>query len=318
MKCLYCNKEITSSSNKNSLWHDSCIKKFFGTPSFPELGLTKETIEEYASRNVNEGLTVPGVQKKMSLHLSKEDNPRLTLIGEPTGYIIKFQSDVYSFLPEAEHLVMSLARESKISTVPFALVNVPSDNNRFAFITKRIDRENGQMLAMEDFCQLSGKLTEDKYKGSVERCGKIIKDFSSKVGLDLSEFFLRVVFSFVMGNSDMHLKNYSLIEPTPGSDRYELSKAYDLLPVNICHPADKEESALSINGKKTNIRYKDFMALASNIGLKENVARNIIKKVVLLEETYIKMIDEYPFLPKSFKDSFICLLKERTKRLTKD
>ena len=106
---------------------------------------------------------------------------------------------------------------------------------------------------MEDFCQLSYRLTQDKYKGSYEQCGRIIKKYSATPGLDLSELFLRVVGSFVMGNSDMHLKNFSLKETEPGSRNFQLSKAYDMLPVNVIMPEDKEQLALTINGKKRNI-----------------------------------------------------------------
>jgi len=129
MKCLCCNKEITKSEEQALSWHKNCIKKFFCTSFFPEIGLTKETIEEYANRNVNKGLAVPGVQKKISLCLNKENNPRLTAIGHPAGFILKFQSDTFASLPEAEHLVMGLARATGINVVPFALVEVPSDNN---------------------------------------------------------------------------------------------------------------------------------------------------------------------------------------------
>lgn len=83
-----------------------------------------------------------------------------------------------------------------------------------------------------------------------EKCGKIVKQYSYQTGLDLSELFLRVVFSYIIGNSDMHLKNFSLIESAPGSRRFSLSAAYDMLPVNIVLPEDSEELALTLNGKK--------------------------------------------------------------------
>lgn len=89
------------------------------------------------------------------------------------------------------------------------------------------------LYAMEDFCQLSRRLTQDKYKGSYENCGRIVKRYSSMPGLDLTEMYLRVAAAFVVGNSDMHLKNFSLIENMPGSRIFQLSKAYDMLPVNV-------------------------------------------------------------------------------------
>ena len=127
-----------------------------------------------------------------------------------------------------------------------------------------------QMLAMEDFCQLDLRLTQDKYKGSYERCAKIIERYSSRKGLDRTELYLRLVFSFLVGNSDMHLKNFSLIETEEGSEKYVLSPAYDLLPVNVIMPEDKEQFVLAMNGKKTHIRRKDFLLFAETCGMTRN------------------------------------------------
>ena len=214
MNCLCCGKPIIASASASEMetqWHRTCVMKFFGTRVLPEMDITEKTLELIAAESTNKGFTVPGVQKKMSLHLTTDGvRPRLTLVNYPMGYILKPQTDQYQALPEAEFLVMQMAGLTGIPTVPYALLHAADG---FAYITKRIDRclpeqKNGtlQMLAMEDFCQLDLRLTEDKYRGSYERCAKIIAKYSQSVGLDLSELFLRVVFSFVVGNSDMHLK----------------------------------------------------------------------------------------------------------------
>ena len=256
------------------------LNPFFGTTKFPDIDVSKDVLNQIAIDNTNKGFTVPGVQKKLSLHLSEEDNPRLTLVNYPTGYILKPQTDEYAALPEMEYLVMQMAEASGIKTVPYALLRLPSQDNAFAYITKRIDRANGQILAMEDFCQLDGRLTEDKYRGSYERCGKIVNGYSVNKGLDLTELYIRIVFSFAIGNSDMHLKNFSLIETNEGSQKYVLSDAYDMLSTNVVIPTDKEELALTINGKKQNIRKKDFFVFAQTIGLNQKVAEKIIGKIV--------------------------------------
>ncbi|CBK75442.1 HipA-like C-terminal domain [Butyrivibrio fibrisolvens 16/4] len=141
---------------------------------------------------------------------------------------------------------MKLAELVGIKTVPNALIKM---NNTYAYITKRIDRRGKEMYAMEDFCQLSNRITSDKYKGSYEGCGRVIQKYSKNVGLDETELFYRLVFCFLTGNSDMHLKNFSLIEDSPGSRVFGLSAAYDMLPVNIIMPEDKEQMALTVNGK---------------------------------------------------------------------
>lgn len=307
-RCLCCGKELRADTQQN--WHNACIKTFFGTSTLPDIDVSKEVLQQLAVDSTNKGYTVPGVQKKLSLHLSKEENPRLTLVNYPTGYILKPQTDDYAALPEMEYLVMQMAQISGIKVVPFALLRLPSQNNAFAYITKRIDRADGQILAMEDFCQLDGRLTEDKYRGSYERCGKIISMYSETEGFDMTELFLRVVFSFAVGNSDMHLKNFSLIENAEASNKYSLSAAYDMLSTNVVIPSDKEQLALTLEGKKQNIRRKDFIKFASTIGITEKSADKMIKKIVKLKDKYLTMCEE-SYMPCDMKLSFKKLIEER-------
>ncbi len=313
-RCLCCGKELRTETAYG--WHTACVKAFFGTTKFPDIDVSKEVLNQIAIDNTSKGFTVPGVQKKLSLHLSREDTPRLTLVNYPTGYILKPQTDEYAALPEMEYLVMQMAEVSGIKTVPHALLRLPSQENAFAYITKRIDRADGQMLAMEDFCQLDGRLTEDKYRGSYERCGKIIKTHSMNDGLDLAQLFFRVVFSFAVGNSDMHLKNFSLIETEEGSGVYVLSAAYDMLSTNVVIPSDKEELALTINGKKQNICRKDFLVFADTIGIPERSAEKMIEKIVKLKDKYISMCRD-SYMPEQMRESLENLIEQRIAVLTK-
>ncbi|MBQ8133081.1 MAG: HipA domain-containing protein [Clostridia bacterium] len=325
MICLCCGKEIpmkdSTTEEIKSCWHNRCIKKFFGTKILPDINISEEMLKQLAEESINKGFTVPGVQKKLSLHLTEENQPRLTLTNYPTGYILKPQTEDYQALPEAEYLVMKMAEKTGIKTVPFALIRINEQNDKLAYITRRIDRvkrkKKGKtdLLAMEDFCQLDGRLTQDKYRGSYERCAKIIKHYSEFPGLDLSELFLRIVFSFVAGNSDMHLKNFSLIETAAGSGRYKLSDAYDMLPVNIILPKDKEQTALTINGKKQNIRKKDFIIFAETAGIPQKTAKMLIGKVVSLQTNYLEMCRN-SFLPQNMKESLEKLISERIYTIT--
>ncbi|HBJ19493.1 MAG TPA: type II toxin-antitoxin system HipA family toxin [Clostridiales bacterium] len=291
MNCLCCGKPFKVSASPEEVkngWHYTCIRHFFGTKELPELNLSADTMESLASECTRRGFTVPGVQKKLSLHLSdeKNDKVRLTLVGYPAGYILKPQTADYPALPEAEYLVMQMAKATGIGTVPFSLIKV-GEGAELAYITKRIDRTaEGEKIAMEDFCQLDLRITADKYKSSYERCGKIVREYTENPGLDMSEFFLRVVFSFAVGNSDMHLKNFSLIETAPASGIYRLSEAYDMLPVNIILPADKDQMALTLNGKNRNLRRGDFLALAENCGLNPKSARKMLDKIVSMKDIY--------------------------------
>ena len=289
-----------------------CDAKFFGSAGIPVIDLSKTSLVSLAEKSAGMGLTVPGVQKKLSLHLSDEDLARLTLIGLPAGYILKPQSDDFRELPEAEDLAMDIADAMGVRTSPHGLIELDGE---LAYITKRADRREGESYAMEDFCQLSGRLTEDKYKGSYERCAKIIKEYSLMPGFDLSEFFLRLAVCFATGNSDMHLKNFSLIEMHPGKRDFVLSPAYDLLPVNLVMPEDTEETALTLNGKKSKLSGDDFLALASNIGMNQKSAENILSNVVKHKADALNLIST-SYISDDMKQTFTELVEERISRLS--
>ena len=283
MNCLCCGKALKNDDGIG--WHKACVKRFFATTKLPDIDIDEQKLKVLAEESINKGYTVPGVQKKLSLHLlSEPGNPRLTLVNYPTGYILKPQVEQFKAMPEAEQLVMSMADMIGISTV--------------------------EMLAMEDFCQLDYRLTQDKYKGSYERCAKIIEKYSSRVGLDMAEFYMRIVFSFVTGNSDMHLKNFSLIETEAGSGDYVLSPAYDLLPVNVIMPEDTEQLAIPMNGKKRNVRRKDFLIFADECGLSRVSAEKMISLVVKNKDKMKKMCDE-SYIPEKMKSDFNHLIEER-------
>lgn len=314
MNCLCCGKPLRT-PNETS-WHKACIKRFFGTTKLPEIEIDDKTLNLLATETTNKGFTVPGVQKKLSLHLVSDSNkPRLTLVNYPTGYILKPQVAEFEALPESEQLIMTMADMAGISTVPHALIK---GNKGLAYITKRVDRNlidnKVEMLAMEDFCQLDLRLTEDKYRGSYERCAKIIKQYSSRVGIDMAEFYIRLVFCFIVGNSDMHLKNFSLIETAEGSGEYVLSPAYDLLPVNANMPADKEQFALAMNGKKQNLRKGDFLKFADTCGISRQTAEKLIENLVKLTSKWIAMCDK-SLLPDDLKDRLRKIIAERSEVL---
>ena len=314
MNCCCCGKPIIK--NEVNGWHRSCVKRFFGTNVLPEIEIDDHTLEAIAKESTRKGITVPGVQKKLSLHLHSEGKaPRLTLVNYPAGYILKPQVTEFECLPEAEQSVMSMAGATGIPTVPHALIK---SGDAYAYITKRVDRiidNNGiRMLAMEDFCQLDLRQAQDKYKGSYERCAKIIAKYSSQAKLDMTELFMRLVFSFVVGNSDMHLKNFSLIETHEASGVYILSPAYDLLPVNVVLPEDREEFALAMNGKKTQIRKKDFLIFAKECGIPENSAEKMIARILSLKSQYLEICDS-SMMSQRLKERFSDLIEKRCKRL---
>ena len=201
---------------------------------------------------------------------------------------------------------MHLAEIAKIATVPHSLIRMKSGN--LAYITKRIDRVKKSKLHMEDMCQLTERLTEDKYRGSYEQIAKAILKYSKLPGLDLVNFYEQVVFSFLTGNADMHLKNFSLIT-IPGLGPV-LSPAYDMLCTAIVNPADDEELALTLNGKKRKIRKGDFAQAFNAAGLDKKQQENLIFKLLDCKEAWLTMIQK-SFLSDEFKEKYAQLLLER-------
>ena len=289
MRCLCRGKEIKENAREDERaneWHRRCIRRFFGTDVLPRIGLSEQELLKLAEKTVTKGFTVTGVQKKISLHLSEEPDCRMTMVDYPAGYILKPQTEEYAYLPEYEDMVMRMANIAGIRTVPHALMKV---GESYAYITKRIDRkiegEHVELYAMEDFCQLDGRLSQDKYRGSYERCAKIIQRYSDRPGIDLTDFYYRLLLSFVIGNSDLHLKNLSLIETGPGSQKYVISPTYDFLPVNVVLPEDQDEFALTMCGKNRRIRRNDFIKFALSIGITEKAAAALIGQCIEQEKS---------------------------------
>ena len=307
MRCLCCGRELGAVGLGG--WHKGCVRRFFGTTVLPLIALDAAALTALAAQTVEKGYTVTGVQKKLSLHLSCAGTPRLTLVNYPAGYILKPQVKSYPHMPEAEHLVMSMAEAAGITTVPHALINRGSE---VAYITKRVDRTAGmEKLAMEDFCQLDLKLTEQKYMGSYERCAKLIGRYSDAPGLDAAELFMRLVFCFLTGNSDMHLKNFSLLQ-TNGA--YRLSPAYDLLPVQLL-TEDAEDTALALNGKKQHLRRKDFIAFARTAGIPQKAASAMLERMLSRAPEWSALCGE-SLLPENMRTALTELINERVRRLT--
>jgi serine/threonine-protein kinase HipA len=295
-------------------FHPACSKKIFGESIPPVLPYSENNIDELATQVVRSRTAVTGVQPKLSLHLASAEQPhlakRFTIVGMWGGYILKPPSPHYTQLPEVEDLTMHLASLAKIKVVPHSLIRLASGN--LAFITKRIDRVKKEKLHMEDMCQLTDRLTEDKYRGSHEQVAKAILKYSSSPGLDLVNFFELVLFSFLTGNADMHLKNFSLIhQPATGP---VFSPAYDLVATTLVNPADDEDLALALNGKKKKLNRYDFTTAFGTLGLDTKQQENLFKKMEKAKTKWLEFI-EISFLSEEMKIGYNNLILDRFKRL---
>ncbi|MFN0036003.1 MAG: HipA domain-containing protein [Saprospiraceae bacterium] len=309
-KCLFCGESLPDGAAD---FHPSCSRKFFGSPTAPELPYSLGELHELAQHIVERSIAVTGVQPKLSLAFEKnvrEGISRLTLVGLWGDYILKPPNAQFPELVENEQLTMSLAQVFGIETVPFSLIRLRS--GELAYLTRRIDRSRAGKLQMEDFCQLSERLTEYKYRGSVEQIAKVIRRFSSNPGLDVANFVEVVVFCFLTGNADMHLKNYSLLTLPDGDIR--LAPAYDLVATTLAMPTDPEESALTVNGKRSRLTLADFAAFAAHAGLPEAVFKKILQKMQRKMPAAQAKIGQ-SWLSDDMKTAYRKMLEERLARL---
>lgn len=292
--------------------HKTCIKKFFGTKVLPVLNYTTAQLDRLALQIIQEQTSLTGVQPKLSLHLNEhEGSKRLTIVGLWGGYICKPQTSRYPMMPEVEDLTMHLAEVARIEVVPHTLMRMA--DNTLCYLTHRIDRTpDGEKIAMEDMCQLTERQTEYKYKSSYERIGKVIQKYSSLPQMDVVNFFEVVLFSWLTGNNDMHLKNFSLYEI---ENKMRLTPAYDLLNAAIINPKDEDEMALTLNGRKKNLQRKDFIQSAAALGIESLIVNRLIDKYIKLLPKF-EVVIQNSFLSAEMKEKYANLLHERLKRLS--
>lgn len=304
-KCLYCYQII---ENETSDFHPKCSKRIFGTSKPPLLSIGKAELKEIAKKIIGRSIAVTGVQAKLSLEIEKVDtkNSRLTIVGLWGSFILKPPSEIFPFLPENEDLTMKLATLCGIKTAEHSLIRLQS--GELAFITQRFDRNKGQKIHVEDFCQLTDTLTEHKYRSSMEKVGKAIRKYSTNTGLDALTFFELTIFSFLTGNADMHLKNFSLMQYLDG--RRMMSPAYDLLSTYLAMPEDIEQMALTINGKKNKLTKNDFIQLAHSLQLSEKSVEIVLQNFRNKQPEIFKLIEQ-SFLNSEQQLSYKELVKSR-------
>lgn len=307
-KCLYCYQELKEGQKD---FHPSCARKLFGTRDVPLLEYRHEDLDRLAEQVIRAQTSLTGVQPKLSLNLSKHEGcSRLTIVGLWGDYIFKPQTEDYPQLPENEDLTMHLAEAAKISVVPHSLIRLA--DGRLGYITKRIDRTKaGEKIDMEDMCQLTLHPTEYKYKGSYEQIAKAIVQYSGTPKLDIANYMQLLLFCFVTGNNDMHLKNFSLYRP---ANDYQLTPAYDLLNVAIVNPKGNEELALSLSGRKSRLDLDDFLNAAKTMGLEDVVVLRLVASLQKALPQWQTLIRN-SFLEKEMKGRYEELVISRLSRL---
>ncbi len=307
-RCLYCYKSLDADSVGD--FHESCSMTFFEVKQQPLFEHSLTQMAELAKNVVERSVAVPGVQPKLSLSIVNDtiqdgNKGRLTVVGALGGnYIFKPPSNQFAEMPENEHLTMRIAESFGIETVKSSLIRLQS--GELSYITKRIDRtETGEKIHMLDMFQITESF--DKYKSSMEKIGKALNDYSDNTLLDKLKFFELAIFSFITGNNDMHLKNFSMIHI---ADTWTLAPAYDLLNVAIVNPEDTEELALTLEGKKKKLKWEHFERLGRNLELNDKQINGVIKRFQKNKPKALKWIDN-SFLSNDYKQKYKTLLEER-------
>lgn len=267
-----------------------------------------QLIEEAAARATQ--MSIQGMQPKVSTVL-RVTQGRMEVVGQGGRFIVKPPHLIYSELPENEALTMSLAVTVGIE-VPVHGLLLNADNTRSYFV-RRFDRQGWGKLPVEDFAQLTGASRDTKYDSSTERLIEVIDRFCTFPTLERLKLLDRLLFAFLSGNEDMHLKNWSLITR---DDKVELSPAYDLLNSTIPNPKSREELALPLKGKRSSLHATLFWGYLAGerLGLSE-------PQIDQAKERFAKASAAWPdrisssFLSAEMKDCYLTLLGERRSRL---
>jgi len=282
--------------------NNKLLKKMFNMPDWPKIdfGLSEVSLE---AQELTGQLSISGVQPKLSVKLDRKKN-RLISVAKGGEYILKPQTLAYSNIPENEQCCMDIAEALDIAVPEHCIL--PLKDNSLAYVVKRYDRNKGQKYHQEDFQQILEK--GDKYVGSVEEIYRAVNAVSAVPGLDVQLLYERIVLSFLVGNGDAHLKNYSMITYDDVDRR--LAPAYDIVCSKLVIPKGKD-SALTINGKHNNLRRKDFDILAEYYKIPEKVRyEKFENKFGMMKE-----IIEASSIDKEKQGRFIEIIKERLGRL---
>ena len=255
-------------------------------------------------------MSIQGVQTKLSAQLKNKEE-RFELVDQKGHFILKPQSEYYPELPENEAITMTLAATLGLEVPVHGLVY--SKDNSMTYFIKRFDRlGKNKKLALEDFAQLSGHDRHTKYKSSMENVISVIANFCTFPKIEFLKLFKLTLFNYLIGNEDMHLKNFSLITK---NQIISLSPMYDLLNSSIAFDT-KEELALPLNGKKSNLRKKDFINYFAieRLGLNQNVINKVLQEIITAIPLWKTALSQ-SFLSPAMQEKYTLLLDRRIKSL---
>ncbi|MBI4396768.1 MAG: HipA domain-containing protein [Elusimicrobia bacterium] len=275
--CLCCQKPLDNGAHH----HPKCLKDLFGKPTVPAIPFG---LADIPAQVVKTGarMSIPGVQMKLSVRINP-DTWTLETVAEGGTYILKPDPTQYPELPQNENLCMNMAAELNMPVPPHGLF--PMSDGKLCYIIKRFDRlDDGTKLQKETMFQILG--SEDKYRGSLEQVGKVIRKHAANVGLDSIDFFERAFLCFLIGNGDMHLKNWALLTDKEG--RISFAPCYDFVSSKVYLP-EEADSALTINGKQNKLSRPDFEALAAFLKIDPKSMSSSFQKLLGAKKMLLQM-----------------------------
>ena len=252
-------------------------------------------------------LSIQGVQPKLSAAISIVDQ-EFKIVDQFGTYIIKPQNDLFPQLPENEDVTMRMAKVFGLE-VPFHGMVYAKDGSLSYFI-KRFDRYGkGKKLATEDFAQLTANTRDTKYRFTMEKLIPVLDEFCSFPAIEKADFFKRILFCYVTGNEDMHLKNFSLITK---NGKTTLTPVYDFLNSSIAIKNPEEEIALALKGKKSNLKAADFVDYYAKdrLQLNEKTVEIILQEMRRATLKWKELL-EISFLSPDMKEKYLNLMESR-------
>jgi len=256
----------------------------------PVLPFDRAAFQSFRGENSGR-MSISGIQEKISLRLDGNVLVPTTRGGthllKPVPLAMAAALELSDDVPANEHVTMQLASQLfQVEAAPCGIIFFP--DGAPALVVRRFDWKTGAKLRQEDFCQLSGRSMQTtgrnfKYEGSYEECGRILRSFCPSWRIAIERLFRQIVFNYVTGNGDAHLKNFSLLE-IPSGD-HTLSPAYDLLCTTL-HLPSESRMALDLFGNNFETLFfqangfhgfVDFMELANRFGIADGVASAFLR-----------------------------------------
>lgn len=300
-RCLCCQKPLEAGAR----CHPRCLSRLFGGPRPPGIPFKAADLPAMVAKDKNR-MSISGVQPKASVRLDKS-SWTLEVVAAGGTHILKPEPEHFPQLPQNENLVMNMAEGLGLPVPPHGLFEMA--DGKLCYVIKRFDRtEDGRRIAKETMFQIIG--STDKYAGSLENVGKAIRAHAANVGLDMVDFFERVLFCFLTGNGDMHMKNWALL----GAGReVALAPCYDLVCSRL-YIHGEDDTALTLNAKQNRLKRSDFEALAGHLGIAPKAAANILDKLRSAQEDLREMIINSELRSDS-RQELLNIISSRHKRL---